>query len=1128
MALYDRVHIARRFLRSIRIDSDLSNPNALKGFICPQTSADVLATMARHVKETGQGAFTWTGPYGSGKSSLVIALSALLSGSAPLRKRAAESIEPALVKALQQCLPLGKKGWRTIPVVGSRTVPAEIIGQALIDAGIVSREPLGGWTDDRVVQVTNDNLANPPAGYGGTILFIDEMGKFLEGAAFDGTDLYLFQQLAEISSRSAGRLLIVGILHQAFEEYAHRLSHEMRDEWAKIQGRFVDLAVNTAGEEQIDLISRAIESDHDDSEVSQECQIIGALAHRQREADADRLAGMLERCWPLHPVVASLLGPISRRRFGQNQRSIFGFLNSAEPHGFQDFLRDAADDDRYMPDRLWDYLRANLEPSILASPDGHRWALAAEALERCEAIGGDELHIKLLKTIAIVDLFKERAALLPRFELLGTCFPSVDEGALKKALGDLSRWSFTTFRKFADAHAIFAGSDFDIDRAVRSALEEIDVIDFRVLRSLAGLHPILAKRHYHKTGTMRWFDVSIAPVSDIVERASNYHPDSGTIGQFVLAIPEDGESEEFVMQACREAARQCDEWDTIVGFSGRTWGIVRIARELLALENVRNTRPELAGDSVARREVTARLAELQGQLEAELQKAFSGALWFRKHHKPQLLRQAELNGLASELAANRFDSSPILHSELLNRHRPSSSAVAAQNNLLRRMVLNEGKERLGIEGYPAEGGLFSSVLEATGLYRETENGWHFFAPEAENVHRLAPLWEAAREFIRGSSDRAVSIWQIYDLWRKPPFGVKDGLLPILSVAFVLSERATLAIYRDGVFRARFDDVDVDYLAKDASIIHVRWMDLSDVARSLLSGMAQIVRTLDSSNTLEHLEPIDVARGLVGIYEKLPRWTQRTMRLSANAIRVRDLFKRARDPNQFLFDDIPAVAGVRGGLDTKSLNGVITSVGEGLDELVQAYPAMLHRLRDSMLSELQVPNLSPRALAELRSRADNIREISGDFHTEAFVGRLSQFDGSDASFEAIASLTADKPPRDWVDPDLDRAAIRVAELSQKFLRAETFARVKGRNGKRHAMAVVVGLEGQPAPFLEEFEITDSDREAVDELIGKVGVALESSDKTQRRIILAALAELSARFMQKPAPTKTAKKVVAHLE
>lgn len=193
--------------------------------------------------------------------------------------------------------------------------------------------------------------------------------------------------LQKLHPGAVAGFLFVGVLHQAFDEYAHRLSHELRDEWAKIQGRFVDLPVNTIGEEQVDLISRAIECNKATPRSKDQSKAVAKIARKDRNQDADRLAEKLKNCWPLHPVVACLLGPISRRRFGQNQRSIFGFLNSAEPHGFQDYLRSAGEEDLYTPSKLWDYLRANLEPSILASPDGHRWALAAEALERCEALG---------------------------------------------------------------------------------------------------------------------------------------------------------------------------------------------------------------------------------------------------------------------------------------------------------------------------------------------------------------------------------------------------------------------------------------------------------------------------------------------------------------------------------------------------------------------------------------------------------------------------------------------------------------------------------------------------------------------------------------------------------------------
>ena len=1120
MALNDHVRIARRFLKSIRIDSDLGDAACLEGFVCPQSSADVLVTMARHVSETGQGAYTWTGPYGSGKSSLVVALGALLNGDTRLQTQAAKVFGRRLTRTILEALPTGTRGWRILPVVARRDNPVAVIGEALKRTGIVSRKPRGGWTEPKLIATLTEAAAEKPRAHGGLLLIVDEMGKFLESAAQDGADIFILQQLAETASRSDGRFLFIGVLHQAFEEYAHRLSHEMRDEWAKIQGRFVDLIVNTSGEEQVDLISRAIQSDHRPKKPSTLAFAVAELARPGRTGGSDRLAVMLEACWPLHPIVACLLGPISRRRFGQNQRSIFGFLNSSEPHGFQDFLNHTLAGSLYGPDRLWDYLRANLEPSILASPDGHRWALAAEALERCEATSGSVLHIRLLKTIAVIDLFKERSGLVANSDLLHTCFSDTSRNALEKALSQLDNWSFTIFKKFLDARAIFAGSDFDIDHAVRTALDDIAEIDFGELKSLVGLQPILAKRHFHRTGALRWFDLNVVPVSSIVEFAAGLEPENGAIGQFLLAIPTGGESGDDAEDLCRKAARQSDTWDIVVGISKRSWAVVPLARELFALENVANDHPELAGDPIARREVSARLAALQALLETELRNTFDNALWFRKYQRPKRLRQADLNSIASELADRRFVQSPCLHNELLNRQRPSSNAIAAQNNLLRRMVLKEGEPRLGIEEFPAEGGLFASLLEATGLYTKRGKSWRFASPLAggDDPCRLSPMWKKAIDHVKEHAGRTVAVSELYDLWRRPPFGVKDGLMPVLTVAFVLSHRDKLAVYRDGIFRARVNDVDVDYLAKDSTFIQLRWMDLGGVARRLLSSMAQVVRDLDQANELVHLEPIDVGRGLVSIYDQLPEWTTRTMRLSSNAVKIRDLFKKAHDPNQFLFDDIPGTLGDDVSLgDEEHLRRVIRRVREGLEELVLAYPSMLRRLRDIMLAELQVPNVAPQSLAEMRDRAENIRQLAGDFRLDAFVGRLARFDGTDESFEGIASLAANKPPRFWVDPDLDHAAIELADLAQKFLRAETYARVKGRPDKRQAMAVVIGIDGRPAPLVEEFDVADADRAAINDLIKRVADALAEADTSRRSIILAALAELSMRYMRKPRST-----------
>ena len=1111
MALANRVHIARRFQRAIRIDTDLGDPHALEGFICPRSSAEVLATMARHVAESGQGAFTWTGPYGSGKSSLVIALSALLHGDKRLRSRAAAIIGKKTAQTVETALPPRTRGWRILPVVGRRERPAQVIGEAIQASDFFTGKPPRSWSEQRILKTLEEVASRNPRAGGGLVVFIDEMGKFLESATRDGTDIYLFQQMAELAFHSNKRLIVVGILHQAFEEYAHRLSRETRDEWAKIQGRFVDLVVSTAGDEQIDLLGRAIESNHRSNKPSVAAKRVTDLTQRQ---GSPQFARMLEDCWPLHPVTACLLGPISRRRFGQNQRSLFGFLNSAEPQGFQDFLRQAGRDELYTPDRLWDYLRTNLEPSILASPDGHRWALAVDVIDQCEAAGGEDIHLRLLKTVALTGMFKDGSGLVAGHELLKLALPNYNDREVAGALARLQRKSFLVFRKFVDAFAIFEGSDFDIDYAVSRILETIDEVDFATLNTLAGLRPIVAKRHYHESGAFRWFDVAIVPLAEVEDAVASYVPQNGAVGVFLLTIPTQDESEGQAKEICFRAKRKTKNWDVVVGLAQNAGEVIAFTRELLALKRVQEETPELQGDRVARLEVQARVFDVQEHLESELGRAFDDAQWYRKNHRPKPYVHARLNALASDLADARFAKAPHLHNELLGRIKPSSSAVAARNSLLRHMVLNAGEPRLGITGYPAEGGLFTSLLEATRLYLQTAEGWCFVTPkDDDDPCRLAPVWTAAMNLLQSNVSRAVPLTEIYGVWREVPFGIKDGLLPVLAVAFLLSQR-TIAFYRQGIFQAQASDVDMDYLARMPEDIHLRWMNLSETAHRLLSDMADVIREMDEANALTHLEPIDVGRGLVAIHDRLPPWVGRTQHLSTNAKRLRQLLKRANDPNKLIFDDIPKLMGgsEKGILDGEVLREISEQIREGLRELQLAYPRMLHRLRETLLAELQVPNASTPLLAELRARADNIHRISGDHRLEAFVVRLAQFHGTDGDMESVGSMAINKPARDWVDADIDRATIELAEMSQQFVRAEVFAHVKGRRNKRHAMAVVVGMGGRAKPVHDEFDVTDRERGQVDSLIEQLDNALKESGEARRNVILAALAELSAKHLK----------------
>ena len=75
------VEISRQFLRSIQIDDDFGREDALSGYVCQGTARILLESMSEQILETKQRAFTWTGPYGGGKSSLALMLCSLVGPS---------------------------------------------------------------------------------------------------------------------------------------------------------------------------------------------------------------------------------------------------------------------------------------------------------------------------------------------------------------------------------------------------------------------------------------------------------------------------------------------------------------------------------------------------------------------------------------------------------------------------------------------------------------------------------------------------------------------------------------------------------------------------------------------------------------------------------------------------------------------------------------------------------------------------------------------------------------------------------------------------------------------------------------------------------------------------------------
>ena len=168
--LNDVVKINEHFKRSVNIKSDLLNRELLEGYICPKSSEEALIGLVKHIEGTGQSSFTWTGPYGSGKSSLVLLLSSIISRDNSLRKIAYSRLSGEAQRLI--CTFFEQKDWGVLPVLGEPASPLKIIGHSMVMNGFCKTPP----DDNQMLISIIENTAHKK---NGIVIFIDEMGKIL-------------------------------------------------------------------------------------------------------------------------------------------------------------------------------------------------------------------------------------------------------------------------------------------------------------------------------------------------------------------------------------------------------------------------------------------------------------------------------------------------------------------------------------------------------------------------------------------------------------------------------------------------------------------------------------------------------------------------------------------------------------------------------------------------------------------------------------------------------------------------------------------------------------------------------------------------------------------------------------
>lgn len=1090
-SLADQVVISRQFQKSVRIDLDISNYRSLDGYILQESNLEVLSHMSTEIKENRNCAFTWTGPFGTGKSSLALLLSALAGGSKKLRERAREMIDPKRFATVREVFAESQQTWKCLNLVGSnRALRAELSVQA--------NYKLKLNTDPD--NISADLLAYTKRGQK-VLLILDELGKYLQNSIRDG-DIIFLQELAEAANRSEGRLVVLGILHQSFEAYISNFSQELRDEWSKVEGRFENIPILPSILESLYLLGSSFT-------IAGDIHLNYPSLKTASELCLNFMGGavsgeeIFRQCLPLHPVSALLICAFSRKAYGQNERSLFNFISSSAPGGFHSFLltHSAGSSALYRVADLYDYIDFNQLLSGATARDLHLWNEVQEGLLRlCGKASASQ--IALLKSVAVIEILGKVFGLRGSLKLLTCCVDDKPE-AVKAALDGLCKLRVLIYRNFDDSYGVFAGSDFDFEKEYAESLSKTETDFSDIIQYFNDDLKIVAKSHYARTGVLRWFEVKATDVDHLEQSARKISCGSDCAGAFLIVYLGDGNDPTEVRQRIAELNLSY----VIVGIEEDSGKIKNLFRSLSAMTNMR-ANPVLEGDAVARQELDERIlrvrqdiAEMMSGTLQRVKLFINGKVLHRQHD--------DIYSIASEVADSLFSKAPVIFNEMINRSRTSPNVNSARRKLYRNMVFNSAEENLGFVKAPAEMSIYYSVLKDTGIHHLSANGTDWVL-DTEHCSRedLQNFFDDTFRFIEvkcESNPKGVSGREIFDFWSAPPYGIKLGVQPLFLLAMILSHKGQLAAYNENILCVDYDEEFIDRfnIAADEFIFKVfgKAQDLQILAH-IVEALADIGVKLG-----DKAEPLEVARALVKFTLRLPALTRNTSNLSRSVQKLRSHVLNASDPIELLFHKLPETF--------TDLEQSSVSLKEALFQMRDFYVTTMRELRDLLYRSLELRE--GEGLKELKLRASNIVRLSDSPLVEQLITHLMAAGDNFAEIwpeelklmERICAMCAQKPQHLWNDADIKGVYAAIPKIAMEFRQTESIASLRGRRSTRSVLSISFGA-GEHKDVTQIIELSEKERSEVSQLADQLQNHLKGLKALDERLIIAALAELGARL------------------
>lgn len=1001
----------------------------------PTPNAQVAYKNITNDFSSGVRSFNIIGAYGTGKSSFIWAFDKVINGK-------------------RHYFSNGKldgynKGFESINIVGSYS---SVLNTFADEFGLID-----DFTVTDVINAVDEKYRVLKKKGKGLIIFVDEFGKFLEYASKHKPEeeLYFIQLLAEYVNDTDKDILLITTLHQDFSSYSYNLTRLQKNEWSKVKGRLKEVLFNEPVEQLLYLAAERLENHPNKPKTDRRFK---KLFKSIRESKAFPLRDYLdeetaEKLLPLDILAASVL-TLSVQKYGQNERSLFSFIESNDYLGLGE---STTENNYYNISLVHDYLSHNF--SILTTknnPHYAQWAAIRNAIERVEGFFEENSAdaVSLLKTIGLLNIFATASARIDESFLIDYAQISLGIKNPKPIIKALEKYKIIRYARFSNRFILFEGTDLDIESAIDEAGDVVEKVTGVVnyLEDYFEFPHVLAKASYYEKGTPRFFSFKISDSPLISDKGNLKNIPLGEIDGFINLVFSEKISKKEVQKISKN-----EEEAILYALYTNTQKIKNLIFEI---EKVKKVIEQNTNDKVAVRELNIIKQHQTNLLNHHvLNSIYSGSesiQWYFAGEKINFKNQKGFNQILSKVANKVYDAVPVYKSELLNKTNLSAPIKSARKYLIRALSQNWDVENLGFSNtkFPPEKTIYLSLLHETGILRPNEEGnLSFGRPSNES---FLQLWEACEGFLEKTKSGKTNLLELRNILSFAPFKLKKGFIDFWIPIFLFIKRDEFALFEKDIYVPYINDEILEIVAKSPSKFYVKAFNLEGIGADLFRRYRRFLEQSEKAPSGKNF--IETIRPFLTFYKSLPDYSKNTKNLTKQALNLRKAIADAREPETTFSEDFPKALNysvTELSSDEALLDEYIESLEDAVREIRKAYDSLLARFESNISDFLGLKTVDFASYqANLVKRFKKLKPHKLQTHQKVFLQRLNSELDRNSWLSSVTQACVGKTLNKISDAEELMLYDRFAELVYELDNLLSIADIKGEEEGDEVFAIQI--------------------------------------------------------------------------